>query len=100
MQISKVDEIYCVLRYNIWQIEWAKYRNARPETMLESGGVYIPEDICELSNESLNFWLQRFILEIRRKNGTDYPPNTLTLQRYLRNRCSDRTFNFFKEGNS
>ena len=21
MQISKVDEIYCVLRYNIWQIE-------------------------------------------------------------------------------
>ena len=21
MQISKVDELYCVLRYNIWQIE-------------------------------------------------------------------------------
>ena len=31
------------------------------------------EDICELSNESLIFWLQRFILDIRRKNGTDYP---------------------------
>ena len=28
------------------------------------------------------------------------PPNTLTLQRHLCNRCSDRTFNFFKEGNS
>ena len=83
----------------VW-IEWVKYRNARPKTMLESGGVYIPEDICELNNESLNFWLQRFILEIRRKNGTDYPPNTLTLQRHLCNRCSDRTFNFFKEGNS
>jgi hypothetical protein len=34
--------------------------------MLEYGGVYIPEDISELSIESLHFWLQRFILEIRR----------------------------------
>ena len=86
----------------VWT-EWVKYRNARPETMLESGGVYIPEDIYELSIESLNFWLQRFVPEIRKKTGTDYPPITLTqiiagLQRHLRNRCSDRTFNFFKEG--
>ena len=43
-----------------------KYRNARPETMLEYGGVYIPEVICELSIESSHCWLQRFILEIRR----------------------------------
>ena len=46
--------------------KWIKYSNTRPETMLEYGGVYIPEDISELSIESLHFWLQRFILEIRR----------------------------------
>ena len=49
----------------VWT-KWVKYRNARPETMLEYGGVYIPEDICELSIESSHCWLQRFILEIRR----------------------------------
>ena len=36
-----------------------------------------------------------------KRNGL--PPNTITqiiagLQRHLRNRCSDRTFNFFKDG--
>ena len=27
----------------VWT-KWVKYRNARPETTLESGGFYIPED--------------------------------------------------------
>ena len=49
----------------VWT-KWVKYRNARPETILESAGVYIPKDICELNIEDLNLWLQRFILEIRR----------------------------------
>ena len=28
MQISKVDETYCVLRYNIWQIEHTSKDNS------------------------------------------------------------------------
>ena len=85
----------------VWT-QWVKYRNSRHETFFEFNGETIPEDICELSNKDLNFWMQRFIAEIRREDGTDYPPNTLTqivagLQRHLRNRCSDRQFNFFKD---
>ncbi|XP_062599022.1 uncharacterized protein LOC134260486 [Saccostrea cucullata] len=89
---------------NNWAVrlwtDWARFRNTRPETHME-GGV-ISENICCLSNEALNFWMQRFIIEIRRKDGTAYPPNTLTqivaaLQRYLRSNCYDRQFNFFKD---
>ena len=37
----------------------------------------------------MDYWLQRFVYEIRRKDGKPYPPDTLTqitagLQRYLR----------------
>jgi len=62
----------------------------------------IPENICELQDDALNFWLQRFIVEIRRKDGTPYPANTLTqivaaLQRHLRSMFSNRQINFFKD---
>ena len=85
----------------VWT-EWVKYINSRQETFFDFNGESIPEDICELSNKDLNFWMQRFIVEIRRKEGTNYPPNTLTqivagLQRHLRNRCSERQFNFCKD---
>lgn len=55
-----------------------------------------------LSDCDLNFWMQRFIVEIRRKDGSEYPPNTLTqivagLQRHLRSVCVGRQINFFKE---
>lgn len=87
---------------NLWK-DWARHRNARPETLLEMGpNVVIPEDICLLSDCDLNFWMQRFIVEIRRKDGSEYPPNTLTqivagLQRHLRSVCVGRQINFFKE---
>ena len=87
---------------SLWK-DWVKYRNSRPETFLE--GEQIPEDISQLSNARLDFWLQRFIVEIRRKDGTPYPPNTLTqivagLQRHLRNVCTGRQFNFFKDNDN
>ena len=34
-------------------------------------------DIMELDNEELNFALSRFILEIRKKSGANYPAETL-----------------------
>ena len=33
--------------------------------------------IDSLSDQSLNHWLTRFILEVRKQDGNDYPPNTL-----------------------
>ena len=30
-----------------------------------------------VSDEEMDFWLSRFILEIRRKDGKPYPPNSL-----------------------
>ena len=32
---------------------------------------------CELTVSEMNFWLPRFVLEIRKKNGEPYPPNSL-----------------------
>lgn len=54
------------------------------------------------SIENLQFWMPRFINEIRRKDGTDYSPNTLTniaagIQRYLREKCNRPAINFLKK---
>lgn len=54
------------------------------------------------SIQNLQFWMPRFINEIRRKYGTDYTPNTLAdiaagIQHYLREECNRPTINFLKK---
>ena len=66
-------------------------------------GFPIPEDIGMLNDQMLNYWGQRFVMEIKRQDGKDYPPTTLHqlvcgLQRYLRNDCGKEYVNFIKEG--
>ncbi|CAC5356086.1 unnamed protein product [Mytilus coruscus] len=39
--------------------------------------TYVPVDPETASIKELNFWLSRFIMETRRKDGSPYPPNTL-----------------------
>lgn len=39
--------------------------------------VQLKSDICESAYDTLNYWLCRFIIEVRRKDGSDYSPNTL-----------------------
>ncbi len=34
-------------------------------------------EVDKLSDECLIFWLPRFILEVRKKSGAEYPPNSL-----------------------
>ncbi len=51
-----------------------------------------------LSFEQLNYWMSKFILEIRRKDGKEYPPNTLYsvscgVMRHVRKYCPE--INFF-----
>ena len=91
-------------RNNTWAVgvwrEWVQSRNKQPETALEPG-FPIPLDIDKFpSFADMDYWLQRFICEIRRKNGEPYPPSTLQniaagLQRYLRTEKSMHV-NFFK----
>jgi len=67
----------------------AIHRNYLPETYTENPTYFpVPVDLSIYPEEIMNFWMGRFVTEIRRKEGTEYPPNTFTnitagLQRYL-----------------
>lgn len=42
-----------------------------------------------MTSETLNYWMQRFVLEVRKQDGSEYPPRSLYyivcgLLRYLR----------------
>ncbi len=61
------------MQVNCWAVsvwrEWAKTRNLNQETRLEPGYPILAEDVGQLSDEMLDYWGQRFIMEIRRKDG-------------------------------
>ena len=74
----------------VWQ-DWAKGRNAR---VLELGVVdkLVISDILKVPEEELNYWLAKFVVEVRKKGekAEFYPPTTLYqiccgLLRFLRN---------------
>jgi hypothetical protein len=83
----------------VWR-DWARFRNTHDSTIQELGSP-IPEDIGDFMEFcSMDFWMQRFVHEIRRQDGKPYPPETLKqitagLQRYLRNE-KNMPVNFFK----
>ena len=52
--------------------EWMTWRNFRPETKQDVHWPIPPLDAEDL--ESLDYWLARFITEIRKQDKTDYPP--------------------------
>lgn len=69
-------------------VEWAEWRNTQAETLLGDGGL-VPATLGNQSLYSMDYWLSRFIIEWRRKDGSPYPPNTLyniaaSIQRTLR----------------
>jgi hypothetical protein len=51
----------------VWQ-EWSDYHATTYST-------YIPP--LSVTPPQLQYWLTRFVLEVRKKDGTDYPPQTL-----------------------
>ena len=76
---TQIDTRYCI---RIWKT-WSEHRNS-----VEKNGL-VPEDITTLDGEQLQYWLSHFVLEVRKKSGLEYPPNTLHhiccgLQRHLR----------------
>jgi len=56
----------------VWT-EWALFRN----TKLLPGEEPFSTIFCDLTVSEMNFWLPRFVLEIRKKNREPYPPNSL-----------------------
>ena len=63
----------------------------------------ILQQLHEMNADVMNYWLQRFIVEGRRKDGAEYPPKSLYLiacglLRHLRNN-SVYDKNFFDENN-
>ena len=61
--------------YKVW-LEWCKARN-------------IDESILTMDERNINELMARFVQEVRRKDGNEYPPSSLNcvvsaVQRYLR----------------
>lgn len=85
---------------NLWD-EWRKHR-------LEFTGVYI-KPLSAQDNAELQHWLTRFVLEVRKKDGYEFTPNSLHhiccgLMRHLRwngkpklDIFTDGTFSAFKQ---
>ena len=74
---TQKDTKYCV---GVWE-SWREYRNST------TGAAITP--LTELNHSELDHWLTRFILEVRKKDGSEFPPNSLHhiccgLMRYLR----------------
>ena len=57
-----------------WSVKaWQEWTMQRDKDGLEMH-MLLSNNIEEMNNECLNFWMPRFILEIRKKNGDEYPP--------------------------
>ena len=54
----------------LWN-EWKAHRNAVSTVEI------IPDDITKMSTETLQYWMCRFVLEVRKKDGSVYPASTL-----------------------
>ena len=61
---------------NLW-CEWAQYRLQVPFVGEEEKQYELLEDFCKMSTKAMNFWLAKFILEMRRRDGKLYSGETL-----------------------
>ena len=72
--------------------EWKKQRNEAVLKRDYIGEPVIKQDIDEMSDEMLDFTLGRFVAEVRKEDGQEYPGKTLyeilsSIQMYLRVQC-------------
>ena len=82
---------------NIWR-EWATYRLKRLAP--EESKFRLDTDILKMETNAVAFWLQRFVLEVRKANKQLYCPDSLYqlccgLHRVLRN--AEQNINFFEQ---
>ena len=80
--------------------EWVTARNsAYPDAPLPS-----LDELLNVPNETFSQALSRFVFEIRRKDGKEYPSGSIHgimcgVMRYFRDDCNRPDLNFFKEEN-
>ena len=77
---------------NLWK-EWTKSRE-------NSGADYPDRPLHLLQLAGLDYWMSKFILEVRCRDGKEYPPNTLYqiccgIMRHARHYCPE--LNFFTQ---
>ena len=63
-----------IYKQKSWSDQVEKYKSRNPPG--DTGAV--PVFLADQSLASLNYWLSRFVIECRRKDGSPYPPNTIT----------------------
>ena len=83
----------------VWN-DWAENRNSIGVSVSQHDRV--PIDFSEVSAAELNFWLQYFYVEVRKRDGEKYIPNTLYqlacgLLRHLRNNFGRFDLNFLDD---
>ncbi len=83
---------------NIWR-EWVAYRLKNPLSV-EEHSYKLDGNITKVDTPAIGFWIQRFVLEVRRGDGKPYCPDSLYqlccgLQRALRE--DDRDVNLFDD---
>ena len=58
---------------------WKAWSEARADVAIEESECMYPlsGDISTMNRESIAFWLPRFVVEARKENSLQYPPNSL-----------------------
>ena len=64
-EATKKDTKYCL---KIWE-QWSKQRHTQTNTPIPP--------LTTMPTSQLSYWLIRFVLEARKRNGEPYPPNSL-----------------------
>ena len=57
--------------------DWAQYRLQSVCVEEEEKQHLLVEDFCKMRVRDMNFWLLKFVLEVRRRDGQPYSPETL-----------------------
>lgn len=86
-QNTKRNTAFACNTYNAW----AEFRNKQPQTQQDPMGP-VPLDFTKVNYPIIDYWMTRFVMEVRRKNKEQYPPNTLynmvvAIQRFYKDVC-------------
>ena len=72
-------------RRNNWAMNtWTKWALARNNQCVEQTGTMssdkwtkIIKPLTDMTDEEMQYWISKFILEVRKEDGTEYPPKTI-----------------------
>ena len=92
---TEVSTQWAINNFDQWRVD---YNSRHPEYPCPDG------TLLSDSSSDLSFWLQKYILGTRKKNGEQYPPKTLHLllcglNRFMKGKKLD-SFNIFDHDNS